>query len=319
MRMEEDESISKLARRFGLLNAIEHSGKADIGSVISRILSEKADLRKEAKRVKSLALVQVSSINLLDVETQNRTFREEFPGELEGYFAKKKQLSKTDSEKVLGLPELSDAIQGRVVTRFPPEPNGFMHIGHAKAAIIGYEYAKKYEGKFLVRFDDTNPAAEKREYYEAFLESLRWLKIEADEIRNASDDMSTFYNLAERLIENSSAYVCTCAQEEMKKNRGVGIACSHRQQTKQQNMSAWREMVSGMTERGIATLRFIGDMQSLNTTMRDPVLFRIVNAPHPLKGEEYHVWPTYDFDGAVEDSLEGVTHALRSKEYELRD
>ncbi|MGA2875347.1 MAG: glutamate--tRNA ligase family protein, partial [Nitrososphaerales archaeon] len=187
------------------------------------------------------------------------------------------------------------------------------------AAIIGYEYAKRYEGKFLVRFDDTNPAAEKKEYYEAFLESLRWLKIEADEIRNASDDMSIFYNLAERLIENSRAYVCTCTQEEMKKNRGVGIACSHRLQTKQQNMSVWSEMVSGMTERGIATLRFIGDMQSLNTTMRDPVLFRIVNAPHPLKGEEYHVWPTYDFDGAVEDSLEGVTHALRSKEYELRD
>ena len=247
--------------------------------------------------MRSLALDQVSSVNLLDIEAQNRTFREEFPGELEEYFARKKQLSKTDSEKVLGLPELSDAIQGAVVTRFPPEPNGFMHIGHAKAAIIGFEYAKKYDGKFLIRFDDTNPAAEKKEYYDAFLESLKWLKIEADEVRNASDDMPTFYNLAERLIENSNAYICSCTQEEMKKNRGLGMTCSHRSQTKEQNISVWREMVSGVTERGIATLRFIGDMQSLNTTMRDPVLFRIVDSPHPLKGVQYHVWPTYDFDG----------------------
>ena len=119
-------------------------------------------MRKDAQHVKSLALVQVSKVNLLDIETQNQTFRDEFPGELEEYFARKKQISKTDSEKVLGLPELSDAVQGAVVTRFPPEPNGFMHIGHAKAAIIGFEYAKKYDGKFLVRFDDTNPAAEKK-------------------------------------------------------------------------------------------------------------------------------------------------------------
>ncbi|MGI0092112.1 MAG: glutamate--tRNA ligase, partial [Nitrososphaerales archaeon] len=217
------------------------------------------------------------------------------------------------------LPDLVGAEEGQVVTRFPPEPNGHMHIGHAKAAIIGFEYAKRYQGRFLLRFDDTNPAAEKKEYYAAFLESLEWLGITPSKIKNASDDIQEFYELAEQMIKNSKAYVCACPQDAMRKNRGSGLACVHRSQTLEQNLSLWRDMISGKTEKNSAVLRFMGDMNSLNTTMRDPVLFRVVEEPHPLKGNKYRIWPTYDFDGAVEDSLDGVTHAMRSKEYELRD
>lgn len=319
MQEQSEEEISNRAKKFALLNAVEHSGKADAGSVVGRLLAGDAKLRKDAARVKRLTELQVLHVNLLFRDRQIEILKEEFPGELESYLSAKKQISKKDAERTVTLPDLIDAVQGAVVTRFPPEPNGFMHIGHAKAAIIGFEYAKKYEGKFLVRFDDTNPSAEKIEYYDAFLESLKWLKIDADKIRHASDDLETFYKLAEKLIESSRGYVCLCSQEEMRKKRASGIECQHRSQTKVENLAHWKEMLSGVKERGIATLRLVGDMQNLNTTMRDPVLFRIVEDRHPLKGNQYRVWPTYDFDGAVEDSLDGVTHALRSKEYELRD
>ncbi|MDG6905819.1 MAG: glutamate--tRNA ligase [Nitrososphaerota archaeon] len=319
MPEQDDAEISNKVRKFALLNAVEHSGIADVGSVVSRILAEIVSLRKEAQLVKRVTSFQVAQVNMLDRDTQENELRREFPGELEKYLAIKKQVSKRDSERTANLPDLLDAVYGAVVTRFPPEPNGFMHIGHAKAAMIGYEYAKRYSGKFIVRFDDTNPSAEQRKYYDAFLESLNWLGIEADKVKNASDDILLFYELAEKLIGNSGAYVCSCSQEEMKRDRGLGVECAHRHQTKDQNLSLWKEMLSGLKKLGTTTLRLVGDMQSLNTTMRDPVLFRIVTDPHPLKGNQFCVWPTYDFDGAVEDSLDGVTHALRSKEYELRD
>ncbi|MDG7001202.1 MAG: glutamate--tRNA ligase, partial [Nitrososphaerota archaeon] len=226
---------------------------------------------------------------------------------------------KANSEKVAVLPELLDAKEGEVVTRFPPEPNGYMHIGHAKAAIIGYDYSRIYKGKFILRFDDTNPAAEKKEYYDAFLESLDWLGIKPDIVKNASDDLAKMYEYARQLIKNQKAYVCNCPQDLMRKNRAMGAACHHRTQDIAENLVRWDNMLNDDEEAKNSVLRFSGDMKSLNTTMRDPVLFRRVEEPHPIKRDEYSVWPTYDFDGPVEDSCDGVTHAMRSKEYELRD
>ncbi len=171
----------------------------------------------------------------------------------------------------------------------------------------------------MVRFDDTNPAAEKEEYYAAFVESLDWLGIKPDFVKNASDDISKFYEIAQLLIQKFAAYVCSCSQARMKELRASGFPCEHRSQSSSINISKWDAMTAGKVEAKDSTLRFVGDMRSLNTTMRDPVLFRIVEHPHPKKGTSFRVWPTYDFDGPVEDSLDGVTHAMRSKEYELRD
>ena len=276
-------------------------------------------MRNLVSRVRELVQQEVVAVNRLQIEAQKKILNSEFPGEMEEQTARKKQISKSDSEKILTLPELPGALRGMFVARFPPEPNGYMHIGHAKAAILGFEYCKKYSGKFLIRFDDTNPAAERKEFYDTFLESLNWLGVKADRIKNASDDMQLFYGLAEKLILSSRAYVCHCEQEEMRKNRGLGISCLHRGQSREENLLLWKKMLDGINEQGTSTLRFVGDMQTHNTAMRDPVLFRTVTEPHPLKGSQYLVWPTYDFDGAVEDSVDGVTHALRSKEYELRD
>jgi glutamyl-tRNA synthetase len=314
-----DEEISKLAKKLTLMNALEHDGKANPGSVVGRILSEYAELRKSSAQVKAIVGGIVTSVNQLSLSDQKNSLENEFPGELENKIQKKKEASKAESTKKPELPELEGAVDKEFVSRFPPEPNGYMHIGHAKAAFLGSEYARKYMGKFMVRFDDTNPAAEKKEYYGAFLESLEWLAIKPDQVKNASDDLLKFYSIAEMMFEKFAAYVCFCSQEKMREYRGAGIPCEHRSQTLAENLVGWRAMLSGGAKAKDSVVRFAGDMKSLNTAMRDPVLFRIVEHPHPLKGTSFRVWPTYDFDGPVEDSLDGITHAMRSKEYELRD
>lgn len=314
-----DEEIVSLTRKFAYINAVEHDGVANAGAVVGRILSEYSNLRKEPARVKSIVWSIVEPINRMSLEEQKFALEREFPGEWESVVHKKRDIAKSESQKKPELPDLPGAVMGEMVTRFPPEPNGFMHIGHAKAAILGLEYAKKYRGKFIVRYDDTNPAAEKMEYYGAFLEAFDWLGIKADIVKNASDDLNKFYRIAEEMILKYAAYVCSCSQQKMREERSMGLHCIHRSQSSSVNLNQWHSMISGKTEMQTSTLRFAGNMQSLNTTMRDPVLFRIVDQAHPLRKDEFRVWPTYDFDGPIEDSLDGVTHAMRSKEYELRD
>jgi glutamyl-tRNA synthetase len=317
--MISDDEIIAITKKIAYMNAIEHGGRANLNAVIGRILSEQSDLRKEAARVKSIVSEVTFSINRLTISEQRTALEKEYPGELQSEVARKREISKVEASKKPELPDLEDAVFGSVVTRFPPEPNGYMHIGHAKAAILGLEYAKKYDGRFMVRFDDTNPAAEKKKFYGAFLDSLEWLAIRPDAIKNASDDMDRFYEIALSMIQKFAAYVCSCPQEKMRQYRASGLACEHRSQSAPVNISLWESMLAGRAETKNSTLRFVGDMQSLNTAMRDPVLFRTVEAPHPLKDTSFLIWPTYDFDGPVEDSLDGVTHAMRSKEYELRD
>ncbi len=314
-----EDEIRSLLRKFALLNAISHAGKPDKRAVVGRIMAERADLRSQPKKISLLADEILDKIVLITPDQQQEVFEKEFPDALGKEIDRKWEISKRDSAKAEKLPPLPNAVQGAVVTRFPPEPNGFMHIGHAKAAILGSRYARKYDGRFIIRFDDTNPAAEKLEYYTAFLEALSWLDIKPDLVKNASDDMEKFYAIAERMIRESTAFVCTCPQETMREMRSKGEQCTHRFHTIETNFELWSKMQNGEIGKNEATLRFVGNMKSLNTTMRDPVLFRIVKEAHPIQGSKYRVWPTYDFDGAVEDSLDGVTHAMRSKEYELRD
>ena len=211
------------------------------------------------------------------------------------------------------------AEQGKVVTRFPPEPSAYPHIGHAKAAFLNYELARKYGGQFILRWDDTNPENESEEFVKAIREGLAWLGIRADRELFASDDIPKQYELAQKLVSEGNAYVCTCSQEAMKASRQEMKRCACYSQPPAKQLELWKKMVSGGFEEGEAVLRFVGDIASQNTVMRDPTLFRIIKSSHYRQGEKYSCWPTYDFDGAVEDSISGVTHALRSKEYELRD
>lgn len=304
-----DVSLESLIRKHTYANAFIHKGKADTSAVISKVMAEQPEIRSKIKELLPTINSIIKNINDMSQKEQYNHILEEFPELLE------KTKKRIEERK---LPPLHNAKEGFVLTRFPPEPNGYLHIGHAKAIAIDNAYAKMYKGKMLLRFDDTNPLKEQLEYYDAIRESLNWLGIKPDLEKNSSDDLEIFYRYAEQIINSGDAYVCTCQRDIIKQNRLKGINCPCRSLSNIDHQQRWMKMFDEykMNE---AILRLKGDMSSLNTAMRDPTFFRIIDATHPLRGDKYRVWPTYDFSAPIEDSLDGVTHAFRTKEYELRN
>ncbi len=304
-----EEELKKEIRKMALQNAFEHEGQTQDKIVLGKILGTKPEFRTKVKEITGDISEIVTAVNQLSPEEQKKEIEESFPEIL------------APREKIVereGLPELKDAEQGNVVTRFPPEPNGYPHIGHAKAAIINSEYAKMYGGKFILRMDDTNPEAERMEYHAAIKVGLEWLGIKIDTIKNTSDDMELFYEKGMELINSGKAYVCTCKRDDISKNRRERKACKCSMVDIEKNNKNWEKM-SAKFKPGEAVVRFRGDMKADNAVMRDPVLFRIIDEKHYTLGEKYRIWPSYDMAVAIEDSIDGVTHAFRSKEFELRE
>jgi glutamyl-tRNA synthetase len=303
-----DEELRKEIRKMSLQNAFEHGGETRDKIILGKILGTQAELRSKVKEISPEISKIVASVNQLSFEEQEIEIKENFPEIL---------IPKEKIEEREGLPELKDAEQGKVITRFPPEPNGYPHIGHAKAAIINSEYAKMYGGKFILRMDDTNPEAERMEYHAAIKVGLEWLGIEFDTVKSTSDDMELFYEKGIELINSGKAYVCTCKREDISKNRRERKACKCSREDIEKNNKNWEKM-NDKFKPGDAIVRFRGDMEADNAVMRDPVLFRIIEGKHYTLGEKYRIWPSYDMAVAIEDSIDGVTHAYRSKEFELR-
>ncbi|MDH3854291.1 MAG: glutamate--tRNA ligase, partial [Nitrosopumilus sp.] len=303
-----DEELKKEIRKMALQNAFEHGGETRDKIILGKILGTKPEFRSKVKEITGDISEIVSVVNELSSEEQEKEIKEKFPEILK------------PKEKIVereGLPELKNAEQGKVITRFPPEPNGYPHIGHAKAAIINSEYAKMYGGKFILRMDDTNPEAERMEYHAAIKVGLEWLGIEFDTVKSTSDDMKVFYEKGIELINSGKAYVCTCKREDISKNRRERKACKCSTVDIDKNNKNWKKM-NEKFKPGDAIVRFRGDMKADNAVMRDPVLFRIIEGKHYTLGEKYRIWPSYDMAVAIEDSIDGVTHAFRSKEFELR-
>jgi glutamyl-tRNA synthetase len=296
----------ELARKYALINALEFKGKASVQAVLSKVLGEDESLKKDVKNTAKIVAKVVQEINYMSIDEQKKEF------EKLGIKVEEKKEEKKE------LPELPFAQKGKVVTAFPPEPSKYPHLGHAKSALINYLYAKKYQGKFILRFEDTNPGLAKKEYYKAIMDGLKWLGIEWDEVDYISDHVEKYYEFAERMIKDGRAYVCLCEQEEIKNMRARGLECKHRGQEVEENLKLWKKMFKEFGEKE-ATLRLKIDMNHKNATMRDPNIMRIIEKEHPRAGKKYRVWPTYDFGTAVMDGLEGVTHRFRSKEFEMRD
>jgi len=303
-----NDEVRKEIRKFALQNAFEHEGKTQDKIVLSKILGSKPEFRNKVNEITEDISEIVSSVNQISLEEQKKEIEENFPDLLK---------PKEKKEEREGLPPLEDAIDGKVVTRFPPEPNGYPHIGHAKAAIINIEYAKMYGGKCILRMDDTNPEAERMEYHAAIKVGLDWLGVKFDIIKNTSDDMELFYEKGIELINSGKAYVCTCKRDTVSKNRKERKSCKCSFRDIKENNQGWEKMFEKFKP-GEAIVRFRGDMKSDNAVMRDPVLFRIIDEKHYTLGEKYRVWPSYDFAVSIEDSNDGITHAFRSKEFELR-
>lgn len=295
--------IDTIVRKHVLKNAFDY-GKADAGPVVGKVIGESPGCRKDMKATMgkiNAEIKRVSKLTKAEIEKEMASFE---------YVVKKEE------KKTLELP---DAVQGKVVTRFPPEPSGYPHIGHAKAAWLDYEAARVYGGKMLLRFDDTNPEKESSDFVNAIKQGLEWLGISWAKETYTSDSMPVIYEAAGRLIGGAHAYVCTCSQDAVSKGRAEGMACACRAIPTTEQLARWHKMVDGGFREGEATVRFKGDLNAGNTVMRDPTLARILPARHYRQGSKYRVWPSYDLAVCVMDHVEGITHSMRSKEYELRD
>ncbi|XP_071435096.1 bifunctional glutamate/proline--tRNA ligase isoform X4 [Pithys albifrons albifrons] len=215
--------------------------------------------------------------------------------------------------------ELPGAEMGKVIVRFPPEASGYLHIGHAKAALLNQHYQVNFKGKLIMRFDDTNPEKEKEDFEKVILEDVAMLHIKPDQFTYTSDHFETIMKYAEKLIQEGKAYVDDTPAEQMKAEREQRMESKHRNNCVNKNLQMWEEMKKGTEYGQTCCLRAKIDMSSNNGCMRDPTLYRCKNQPHPRTGNTYKVYPTYDFACPIVDSIEGVTHALRTTEYHDRD
>ena len=210
---------------------------------------------------------------------------------------------------------------GRVATRFPPEPNGYLHIGHAKSICLNFGIAVEFDGTCNLRFDDTNPIKEEQEYIDSIIEDVRWLGFDwEDRLFYASDYFKQMYEYAEQLIQAGKAYVCDLTAEETREHRGTltepGKDSPYRNRSREENLDLFRRMRAGEFPDGTKTLKAKIDMASPNLNMRDPVMYRILHAEHPRTGDAWCVYPMYDWAHGLEDSIEKITHSICTLEFE---
>ncbi|HIY17884.1 MAG TPA: glutamine--tRNA ligase/YqeY domain fusion protein [Candidatus Blautia avistercoris] len=217
--------------------------------------------------------------------------------------------------------DLAEGVYDCVHTRFPPEPNGYLHIGHAKSILLNYGLAQKYNGKFNMRFDDTNPTKEKEEFVESIKEDIQWLGADwEDRLYFASDYFQQMYEAALKLIDKGKAYVCDLSSEEIREYRGTlkepGKESPFRNRSVEENRKLFQEMKEGKYQDGEKVLRAKIDMASPNMNMRDPVIYRVAHMEHHRTGDQWCIYPMYDFAHPIEDAIEGITHSICTLEFE---
>lgn len=292
-------------RRYALINAVEHEGIAAAKSVLGKILAERPELRSQVLEVKSRVDVIVEGINRMSAEEQKKEF-----GKLKVYEPEKKAEKKA-------LPSLER--KDRFVVRFAPNPDGALHLGNARPAVLCDEYAKMYKGRFILRFDDTDPkikVPEKR-FYSWIREDLRWMKIKWHKEIIASKRLNIYYKYAKLLIEKNAAYVCICG-DVWKEKRDKSQACGCRNSSVKDNLRKYGMMLKSKYKEGQAVLRIKTDIQHRNPAVRDWPAMRIVDKPvHPLSKK--HLWPLYNFASAIDDYLLGVTHIFRGQEHSTNE
>ncbi len=217
--------------------------------------------------------------------------------------------------------DLAEGTYDKIVTRFPPEPNGYLHIGHAKSILLNYGLAQEYGGRFNFRFDDTNPTKEKTEFVQSIEDDVRWLGADfKDEVYFASNYFDAMYEAAVKLIKKGKAYVCDLTPEEIREYRGTltepGKNSPYRDRSVEENLALFTAMKNGEFEDGAKVLRAKIDMASPNINMRDPILYRVARMTHHNTGDKWCIYPMYDFAHPIEDAIEGVTHSICTLEFE---
>ncbi len=314
--------IEDLVLKYALINAVRYGGKADPKAVMSKMMAERPDLRGRAREVKALVDSIVERVNSMALEEQRALLASRWPEALE-----ERREREERRPSVEALPPLPEAGGGKeVVVRFAPNPDFVLHLGSARPAVLNYAYKLKYGGRFILRFEDTDPrikkplVTEEVNAYDAIREDLRWLGVRWDEEYVQSSRMEVYYEYARRLIELGGAYVDLCSPEEWRRLRDAGKACPHRDAPVERNLELWDRMLRGDFREGEAVLRVKTDLAHPDPSVRDWVAFRVIDTektPHPLVGSKYRVWPTYNFAVSIDDHLMGVTHVLRAQEHSV--
>jgi glutamyl-tRNA synthetase len=300
--------LSTEIKARALQNAIRHRGNADRSAVVSKLIGDYPELREQASAISSSMDDVIAEVNVLKLGEQRKLLEEIAPELLH-------QEGQQQGKKA-HLPELPHC--ERVIMRFAPNPNGPATLGSARGIVVNSEYARRYGGTFILRFDDTDPQTKRPmlDAYAWYIEDCEWLGAIPNVVVNASDQMEVFYHYAEKLIAMGAAYVCTCPQQHFKTLKEAGLACPDRDNAPTLNMKRWKQMLDGHFSEKEAVLRIKTDITHKNPALRDWIGFRIVDLTHP-RGLTFRVWPLLDFESAIEDHELGVTHIIRGKD--LRD
>ena len=309
--LRDNEELIELIRKIALLNAVQHDGKAQVGPIVGKILGEKAELRSQAKELTSLISEVLSGINDLSLDEQKRIVEKKWPG------TQKKE--KVEEEK--RLPPLPNADKYKqVVTRFSPNPDCVLHLGSARAILLSHEYARIYNGKFVLRFEDTDPKVKRPslEFYDFIRKDLAWLGCKVDEEHIQSDRIPIYYDYTKRLIQDGNAYVCTCVPDEFRKKILAKEQCPCRSLPPSEHLERWNHMLDGTYGEGQAVVRVKTELDHPNPAVRDWPALRVIDSkkyPHPRVGSKYRVWPLYNLAAGIDDHLMGITHIIRGKEH----
>lgn len=310
MKPKDDVELRELIRKSALLNAVKHEGRAQGGPVVGKILGEKPEYRSNVKELSVVINGIVNEINKLSIGEQKRIVEKNWPEAL----VKEKVEEKR-------LPPLPNAEKYQyVVTRYAPNPDCVLHLGSARAIVLCYEYAKMYNGSFILRFEDTDPKLKRPapEFYDLIREDLAWLECKPDQEYTQSDRIPIYYEHAERLLKDGNAYVCTCKPEVFRQRILAQQPCDCRDLPVEENLHRWKLMLNGGYKEGEAVVRVKTDLDHPNPAVRDWPALRILDTqkfPHPRVGSKYRVWPLYNLASGVDDHLMDVTHIIRGKEH----
>ncbi len=302
--MGKKEISDETIKAYALKNAVEHGGKAVLGSIMSGLFAEGLD-KKDSKEYAMKASMILNEVNKMGIELQKNEL-----AELEN------NIGHRDVRSPDELPELPGAKKGKVIMRFRPAPSGPLHIGHIISNMIASLFVKKYGGKFYIFVDDTNPEETLKEAYKNIKEDCDWLFGNVAEYINASDRMEVYYKYTGELIKKDNAYVCICSSEKFKKLIDKSKSCPCRKLSVKENIERWEKMLDkkGYKE-GEAVVRFKSDINNPNPAMRDFPLARINEHEHPKQGKKYRVWPLMNLSVTCDDIDYGMTHIIRGKDH----
>jgi len=304
-------SLDEAIRKAAVLNAIRHDGKADPGAVLGNLLGENPELKPRARELMPTVQHIVKDINSTPLTQLTQEASEKWLTDL----------TREKPEEVRKLPPLPNAAKYQtIVTRVAPNPDFVLHLGNARAAILSHDYARMYNGKFIVRFEDTDPRLKKAQlqYYDIIREDLKWLDCTWDEEYIQSDRLPIYYQIAETLLRKDAAYICECKPEQWKPLVTAKKACPDRKLGIPTQIERWEKMLNGNYAEGQAVFRVKTELNHPNPAVRDWPGFRIVDVnktPHPRVGSRFRVWPLYNMASGVDDHELGITHVLRGKEH----